>query len=202
MKSIYPPFSFSHPSEIRRAAEGRSGLVAMALNALNGTLILSALALQCRPLFTVPLVAALGILFGPLAGLLFSRLYTWLEWTVGRRLKGVGSRELLYGILTWSFLPLGFAALLESAILLSLRGYTSATLVVASVPSLFIVFLCVRNYFSNVLAVQHVTRKRGTVCILVTLTLFSLVLIGGACLIALAVKYGTGDYLKMVLLLS
>jgi hypothetical protein len=199
---MYPPFSFSHPSEIRRVAEERSGLVAMALNAFSGILILSALALQCLPLFTVPLVAAIGILFGPLAGLLLSRLYSGLEWTVGRRLKGTGSRDLLYGILTWSFLPLGFAALLESVILLSLRGYTSATLIAASLPSLFIVFLCVRNYFSNVIAVHHVTRKRGAVGILVTLLLFLLVIIGAACLMALAVKYGTGDYLKMVLLLS
>jgi hypothetical protein len=202
MTSI-PLFSLTfHPSEIRRAAEGRSGLVAMALNALNGILILSALALQCRPLFTAPLVAVLCILFGPLAGLLISRLYSGLEWTVGRRLKGAGSRDLLHGILTWSFLPLGFAVLLESAILLILRGYTIATLIAASLPSLFIAFLCVRSYCSNVIAVHHVTRKRGAAGILVTLLLFLLVIIGAACLVALAVKYGTGDYLKMILLLS
>jgi hypothetical protein len=202
MTSI-PVFSLIfRPSEVRRVAEGRSELVAMAVNAFSGILILIALALQWMPLFSVSLVAALGILFGPLAGLLLSRLYSGLEWTVGRRLKGAGSRDLLYRILTWSFLPLGFAALLESVILLSLRGYTSATLIAASLPSLFAAFLCVRNYCSNVIAVHHVTRKRGAVGILVTLILFLLVIIGGACLIALAVQYCTGGYLKTLLLLS
>jgi hypothetical protein len=174
----------------------------MAANAGNGILILSALALQGLSLFTLPLIVALGILFGPLAGLLTSRLYSGIEWTVGRRLQGTATRDLLYQVFTWSFLPLGFAALLESAFLLILSDCTSATLLVASLPSLFVAFLCVRNYCSNMIAVHRVTRKRGAAGIVATLILFLIVIIGGACLIAIAVKYGTGDYLKVLLLLS
>ncbi len=202
MKSIPLFLMIFRPSIVREVAAERSEIAAIVVNAVNGVLMVTAAAMTMLPLFKGSLVALLGILFGPLAAFLVSSLYSRIEWTVGRRLQGKASLDDIYRISAWSSVPMGFACMLYSLLLLPLKNSGPATLLVASIPSLAIAFCAVRNYLCNFLFVQQFTRVRGVVSILLTLVFFIIVMAGGMALFSLFIRYVASEGLKTTFWLS
>jgi len=180
----------SRPSVVREVAFARAESVAVVVNAVAGLLFVAAISLPWLSLFTGLLVACLTILFGPLAGFTLSSLYSRVEWTVGRRLGGRASHDELYRLFAWSFLPLGLAALLFALILVSLEKPSPAIRLVAAIPSLAIIVCAVRNYCTNIMAIQQFSRIRGSMSILVTLLLFLVLINGCGAVLYLFSEYG------------
>jgi hypothetical protein len=157
---------------------------------MAGLLIVAAISLQWLSLFTGPLVALLTILFGPLAGFTVSSLYSRVEWTVGKRLGGKSTHDELYRLFAWSFLLIGFAALLYSLFLITLEKSSAVSELVAAIPSLVIFCCAIRNYYANVSAIQHFSRVRACICIVLTLVLFLILIAGSGEFLGLFSEYG------------
>lgn len=184
---------------MRKFAVEQSEIAAVVVNAVSGMIVVLALVLPMSSLFTIPLIAVLSILFGPLVGFIVSSIYSRVEWAAGKKMGGKGSSDDLYRIFAWSFLLLGLAGLLYSAILSLFEKPTYMTSLVASIPSLVIAFLALRNYCTNIISTQEFTRKRGAASMLLTFTLFIMVIVGGIALLSIIVKYGSGKNLKWLL---
>lgn len=180
------------PQSVRDLAADTSELVAVTIIAVNGMIVAAAITLHLLSMFTTPLVVLLTILFGPLVGFMVSSLYTRVEMAVGRRLGGKATRVELYRLFAWSFLPVGLAALLYSLIIYTLKQPSATTQLAATIPSLLLFCCAIRNYCANSIFTQQFTRLRGFVSILMSCTLF-LVLIAG---ILGFLSYQMGDCLK------
>jgi hypothetical protein len=186
------------PRVAREVAAERTEIVAVVVNAVNGLLVVSALTLPMLSLFTTLLVVLLTILFGPFVGFIVSSLYSRIEWTVGRRLGGRASLEEIYRLFAWSLLPAGYAALLYGLIQLTLKEPSTATEIVASIPSVVIFCCAIRNYCSNIIAVQQFTRVRGIVSVVLTFFLFLILVVGGLGFLSLLFSYGAGETMKSI----
>lgn len=187
------------PLAVREVAFERTESAAVVVNAMTGLLIVAAISLLWLPLFTGSLVALLTILFGPLAGFTVSSLYSRVEWTVGKRLGGKASHDELYRLFSWSFLPMGYAALLYTLILITLEKHSTVIELVASIPSLVIFFCSIRNYSANVVAIQQFSRIRAGISIAVTLVLFLVLIAGSGGFLYLFSEYGMQDCQKSFL---
>jgi hypothetical protein len=186
----------SRPRVFREVALGQPEYAAVVVNAVTGLLLVAAISLPWLSLFTGSLVALLTLLFGPLVGFTVSSLYSRVDWTVGRRLGGKASPDELYRLFTWSFLPMGFAVLLYSLILISIDKSSAATKLVTLIPSLVFFFCAIRNYCSNIIATQQFTRIRGGINIAVTFVLFLVLIAGCGAFFYLFSEYGMQNCLK------
>lgn len=196
MKGIPGISLLFRPRVVREVAAERTELAAVFVNGVNGVAAVTALTMTVQSFFTVSLIALIGLLFGPLAGLVVSSLYSRIEWTVGARLGGKASRDEIYRIFAWSFVPVGFALLLYVLILLPFNKTTTLTSLVASIPSLIIVGFAVRSYCSNIIAAQKFTWARGITNTILTFILFLLVCTGGIVSLSLLYQYGSGENLR------
>ncbi len=187
---------FIHPRAVREAAAERSELAAVFLNGVNGVLVIAALSISMLSLFTPTLVALLAILFGPLAGFTVSSLYARVGCAVGRRLGGKASLDEQYCLFAWSSFPVAVAVLLYGLILVPLAKPSPLTQIIAAIPSVTIFCCAVRNYCSNLVAVQQFTRKRGIASTLLTLVLFFVLVAGGVSCLWLFCEYGAGEGVK------
>lgn len=189
-------FLLIHPRAVREAASERSELASIFLNGVNGVLVMIALSISMQSLFTPTLIVLLAILFGPLAGFTVSSLYSRLEWAVGRRLGGKASLDELYRLFAWSSFPAAVAVLLYGLILAPLTNPSPLTQIIAAIPSVAILCCGVRNYCSNLIAVQQFTIKRGIACNFLTLVLFLALVAGGISYLWLFFEYGAGEGVK------
>jgi hypothetical protein len=189
------------PLAVREVAFERAESAAVVVNAMAGLFIVAAISLQWLSLFTGSLVALLTILFGPLAGFTVSSLYSRVEWTVGNRLGGKSTHDELYRLFAWSFLPIGFAALLYALILFTLEKSSTVIELVAAIPSLVIFCCAIRNYYANVIAIQQFSRVRACICFVVTLVLFLILIAGSGGYLYLFSEYGMQDCQKSFLAL-
>ena len=198
MKNIpYVSFMVS-PRIVREVAKERAEIAAVIVNAMNGIFVVGAIALPMQSLFTISLVVFQILLFGPLVGFVVSSLYSRVELTVGRRLGGKASFDELYRLFAWAILPVGFAALLYGLILLMLKQASTATEIIASIPSLVIFCCAIRNYCSNIIVFQQFTKTRGAVSVVLTLVLFIILIAGGIGFLSLLFRYGMGESLKSI----
>jgi hypothetical protein len=165
-------------------------MTAVAVNAVNGIFVVTAVSMTMLSLFTGLLVALLGILFGPLVSFIVSSIYSRIEWTTGRRLGGNATLDDLYRVFAWSFLPFGLACLLYGFILFVLIKPESATLYVELIPPVVVLLWSIWNYCSNIIAVQQFTRIKGTASLVLTSFLFLVVIAGGAGVFLLLTNYG------------
>ncbi len=189
----------SRPRIVRQIAAQQSEIATIVVNALNGIVFTTALAMLMLPFFTPSLVILIGVLFGPLAGFVISSLYPRLEFTAGARLRGKATLDDIYRIFAWSFLPIGFAALLYSFILMPFKKPGITTTIILAIPSLIMACFAIRNYCSNIVAVQQFTRKRGAFDIVLTFILFLIVIGGGVGILSLLTRYYSGDSLSCIL---
>jgi hypothetical protein len=195
MRSIPSFFLGFRPPIVREFVMKRSQIAAIGVNALNGAFLITAVSMTMLPLFSVLLVALLGILFGPLVGFTVSSIYSRIEKAVGRKLGGSATLDSLYRIFAWSFLPLGFACLLFRFILLAFNEPKPIITFAASIPSLVFVLWSIWNYSSNIIAVQQFTRARGVISLILTLFLFLVVIAGGIGFFSLLIKSGKGEFI-------
>jgi len=178
------------PRTTREFAMKQSQMTAVGVNALNGVFVITAVSMTMLPLFTGLLVAALGILFGPLVSFTVSSIYSRMEWTVGKRLGGNATLDDLYRIFAWSFMPLAFAYLLCRLILFVFIKPESHTIFVELAPPLPVALWCIWCYCSNVIALQHFTQIKGTIDLVVTFLLFLVFIAGGVGFFSLLASYG------------
>jgi hypothetical protein len=165
-------------------------MTAVAVNAVNGIFIMTAVSMTMLGLFTGLLVALLGILFGPLVSFTVSSIYSRIEWAVGRRLGGSATLDDLYRIFAWSFLPLGVACLLYGFILFVFIKPESTTVYVELIPPVVVLLWSMWSYCSNIIAAQQFTRIRGTISLILTFFSFLLVIAGGIGFLSLLTNYG------------
>jgi hypothetical protein len=184
------------PRFVREIASDRQDIAAVIINAVIGMCFVAAIALPLLSLFTALLVALLILIFGPLVGFILSSLYSRVEWTVGRRLGGKASLGELYRLFAWSFLPVGFVALLYGLFMLCIQNPSTATEIVVSIPFLVIFCCAVRMYCSNIIATQEFTRARGTISIILSFVLFLVLVAGGAGFLSLLFSLDTGECMK------
>ena len=167
-------------------ALNQSVLTAGVVNAINGTLLMTALLLQLRPFLPISLMLLLTVLFGPFSGLAISIIYTRIELWTGQKLGGKASYDDLYRIFTWSFFPAGLAfAISEFVSLLFTNNGILKQGETASFPPVreLLIFLCflgvlclaLRNYCTNVMAANRFAKLRGALGILITLVLFVII---------------------------
>lgn len=181
------------PLAVREVALGREKSAAVFANAVSGLFFVTAIFLSWLPLFTGQLVASLAILFGPLAGFITSSLYSRVEWEVSHWLGGKASRDELYRLFAWSFLSMGFAALLYALILIVLEEPSTVIQLLVAIPSLVIFFCSIRSYCANIIAVQQFSRIRGGINLFVSFVLFLLLVAGGGGILYLYLQYGLQD---------
>jgi len=196
MKTL-PISIICRPQVVRETALNQAESAVVAVNAVAGLFVVAAISLPWLSLFTGSLVALLTILFGPLAGFTVSSLYSRVEWTVGKRLGGKASHDELYRIFAWPFLLTGSAALLCALILISIENPSAKAGL--SIPSLILFFCAIRNYCSNIIAIQQFTLTRGGINIVVTLALFLVLIAGCGGFLSLLSEYGMQDGLKSLL---
>ena len=186
------------PGAVREIAVEQTEIAAVAVNAMTGVLIAAAIFIPMLSLFTPALVAALTILFGPLAGFVVSSLYSRVECTVGRRLGGKASLDELYRIFAWSFLPVAVATLICGLILATLKNPSTVLECAVALPALLIFCCAIRNYTSNIIAFQQFTRTRGVVGIVLAFILFFILVAGGSVFLSFLLNCGTGEIIKYI----
>jgi hypothetical protein len=171
------------PAAVRDAALKRSVIYAMAVNAINGMLVMTALWIQMSYMFTVPLIVTIGFLFGPFFSFIVSSTCSRIQWFVGGRMGSPASYNDIYRIFAWSFLPLSVMALLNSLVLI--QFYKPGLLLgsVTLLPFILIALLGVRNYCSNIIALHQFMRLRGAACLTLA---FLLILSAFMCLLLVA----------------
>ena len=190
MRNIPSFLMILSPRTTREFAMKQSQMTAVAVNALNGVFVITAVSMTMLSLFTGLLVAVLGILFGPLVSFTVSSIYSRMEWTVGRRLGGNGSFDDFYRIFAWSFLPFGLACLLYGFILFVLIKPESPSISVEIIPPLVVLLWCIWGHCMNTLATQHLTRIKGAVSLVLTFFLFLVFIAGGVGFFSLLTSYG------------
>ena len=116
MKTVPLASLIFHPRSVREVASERTEAASIVVNALNGMLVVAALFIPMPSFFTFPLVALLTVLFGPFFGFNISSIYSRVEWRVGRTLGSKASREDLYNLFAWSYLPAALATTFYSLI--------------------------------------------------------------------------------------
>ena len=194
------------PRMMREFAMERSQMTAVAVNALNGMFVMTAVSMSMLPYFTGLLVALLGILFGPLASFIVSSIYSRIEWTVGRKLGGNAKSDDLYRVFAWSFFPFGVACLLYAFILFVfikpqsltiydlimdvLIKFQSSTTFARLIPPLAVALWCIWCYCLNIIAVQHFSRIKGAISLVLTFLLFLVIIAGGVGFFSLLASYG------------
>lgn len=190
------------PGTGRELAAERSELSAVVINGVYGILVLAAISPQMLQMFTPSLVAILTIFFGPLIGFIVSSLYTRVEMTVGRRLGGTASHDELYRIYAWSFVPAGLAVILYTITVSMLVNTFIVPGLLVSIPA-FVLFICgIRNYCSNIIAVQQFTWIRGCVSMLLSCVLFLVLVAGGLGFITFIFRCGAGESLMSIMTLQ
>jgi hypothetical protein len=203
MKSIPLVYLIFGPRSVHEIVWARTGIAAVIVNAVSGMVLVAVPAVFLLPFFTLTLAALLVILLGPLIGFLSSSLYSRLEWFVGTRLGGKASLDDLYRIFAWSFLPLSLALLLYVLLCLFVDALKAlpepVTMIAVSIPSLVIGYCSLRNYCSNVIAVQQFTRIRSAVSIVLTFALFLTVTSAAVGFLWLLSEYGMSEDLKAML---
>jgi hypothetical protein len=190
MRSFVSFFAVFRPRTMREFAMERSEMAAVAVNAVNGIFVITALSMRMLGFFTALLVALLGILFGPLVSFIVSSIYSRIEWTTGRRLGGNASLDHLYRVFAWSFLPFGLACLLYGFILFVFIKAESPTIAAEIIPPLVVLLWCIWGYCFNIVAVQHFGRMKGAVSLVLTFFLFLVVIAGGVGFFLLLTNYG------------
>jgi hypothetical protein len=190
--------SLYRPSAVREVAMRQHPITAVAVNAVNGIAAMTALAMTMIPIFTLPLVVLMGVLFGPLVCFIVSSIYPRIEQKVGAILGGKATLADLYRIFAWSFLPVGFAGMLFSLILAQLKNPGATTLIVASVPSIAIAGLAARNYCSNVAHAHQFSRTRSFASIIVTFILFVLLTAAVIILFRLLISYCAEEDIRIM----
>jgi hypothetical protein len=178
------------PRMMRQFAMERSQMTAVAVNAVNGIFIVTAVSMTMLGLFTGLLVALLGILFGPLVSFTVSSIYSRIEWAVGRRLGGSATLDDPYRIFAWSLLPFGVACLLYGCILFVFIKPESTTVYVELIPPVVVLLWSMWSYCSNIIAAQQFTRIKGIVSLILTFFLFLVVIAGGVGFFLLLTNYG------------
>lgn len=203
MKGIPLVYLIFGPRSVHEIAWARTWIAAVIVNAVSGMVLVAVPAMFLLPISTLTLAALLIILFGPLLGFFYSSLYSRLEWFVGTKLGGNASLDDLYRIFAWSFLPLSLALLLYPLLCLFADALKvppeTVTMIAASIPSLVIGYCSLRNYCSNVIAVQQFTRIRGAVSIVLTFTLFLTVTFAAGVSLWLLSEYAMSEDLKAML---
>jgi len=190
MRSFPSFFSVFRPRAMRELAMNQSQMAAVAVNAVNGIFVVTAVSMTMLSLFTGLLVALLGILFGPLVSFIVSSIYSRIEWTTGRRLGGNATLDNLYRVFAWSFLPFGLASLFYGFILFVFIKPESATLYVELIPPVVVLLWSIWGYCSNIVAVQHFAGIKGAVSLGLTFSLFLVVVAGGVGFFLLLTNYG------------
>jgi hypothetical protein len=206
MRTIPSFLMILSPRMMCEFAMKRSQMTAVAVNAVNGAFFMTAVSMRMLGLFTGLLVALLGILFGPLVSFTVSSIYSRIEWTVGRRLGGNAALDDLYRIFAWSFLPFGLACLIYGFILFVfikpqsptiygfimdvLIRFQSSTTFAELIPPLVVALWCIWSYCSNIIAVQHFSRIKGAISLVLTFFLFLVIIAGGVGFFSLLIKYG------------
>lgn len=184
------------PRSLKEFADTKPEIAAVGVNAVTGSLLVLAAAVAMAPLFSNTLVVLLGILFGPLVGFLVSSTYPRIELAVGRRMGGKASLDELYRIFAWSFLLIGFASLFYSLLLKLVQNPGIIAGFLLSVPSLALVLLAARSYWSNMIAGHRLTRARGSAVLVITLILFIILIVGCGATVSLLYKYGASENIK------
>lgn len=190
MRSFPSFFSVFRPRAMLEFAMNRSQMTAVAVNAVNGIFVVTAVSMTMLELFTGLLVALLGILFGPLVSFTVSSIYSRIEWAVGRRLGGSATLDDIYRISAWSLLPFGVACLLYGFILFVFIKPESTTVYVELIPPVVVLLWSMWSYCSNIIAAQQFTRIRGTISLILTFFSFLLVIAGGIGFLSLLTNYG------------
>jgi len=193
---------FVQPEAFGNLALERSSVIAIGVNAVSGTVLMTAMAMSLLPLLTPALVMALGFLFGPLVAFFVTSLYARIEWRVGRRLGGPADLDDLYRLCSWFFLPISLAVLFHNLILQALPSRGLASSIAAALPSLIIVSWTLRTYTANLFRVQQFSRTRGCVGLVLVMTLFLVVVAGGLASLLLLLRYGAGPYLQSALMMG
>lgn len=203
MRGISSLYLFFRPPLVHEIAGQRAGITAVIVNAVSGMVLVAVPAILLLQFSTLTLAVLLVILFGPLVGFVYSSLYSRLEWFVGTRLGGKASLDYLYRIFAWSFLPLSLALLLYLLLCLFVDSLKvlpeTVTMVAASVPCLVIGYCSLRNYGSNVVAVQQFTRIRGAVSLVLTFALFLTVTLAAVGFLWVFYEHGMSESLKSML---
>jgi hypothetical protein len=178
-------------------AEGRTEITSIILNALTGMLLVLAAALTTAGLFSPGLILAGTILFGPLLGFAVSSTYARIEWTVGRRMGGDASHELLYRIFACSFLPAGIAAVLYIVTLFFIKDPGLVAYTVAGLLPIALIILSARAYCAGIIAAQRFNGLRGIACLVTTCLLFGVLIFGWGVLLILLYKYTLNESLRI-----
>ncbi len=184
------------PRSLKEYADARTEITAIGVNAFTGIFLVLAAAVAMTPLFSNALVILVSILFGPLVGFLVSSIYPRIERIVGRRMGGTASLDELYRIFAWSFLSVGFALLLYSLLLKLIQRPGIAVSLLLSIPSLALMLLAIRSYWSNTIDAQKLTRTRASAVLVITLILFIILIAGCGAAISLLYKYGASENIK------
>jgi hypothetical protein len=183
------------PRSLKAFADTRTEIEAIGVNAVTGMCLVWS-AFLAMSLFTNALVILAGVLFGPLFGFLVSSIYPRIELVVGRRMGGEASLDELYRLFAWSFFFVGLAALLYSLLTKFLEKPGLVSEILLAVPSVVLVVLAARGYWSNLISSQRVTRVRGSVGPAITLALFVILIVGCGAVISLVYSYGASVGIK------
>lgn len=185
------------PGAVREMVAETSELAAVAVNAAIGLCVVAALSLSMLAIFTPLLVAAMIVLFGPFVGFVISSIFTRVEWVVGARLGGVGGRDELYRLFSWSFLPAGCGVLLSGLILSMFPSMSTAGGIAASLPLLVLACCALRNYGVNIAAFRQLSKSRAAANVALSIVLSVALITGAGALLVVLVRYGMGDYLTL-----
>lgn len=196
MKIIHYVSIMFRPQKVREVAAEGTEISVVAVNAVNGMLVIGAIGLLMKASFTLPLITALAVLFGPLAGFVVSSIFCRVEWRVGRKLGGEASFAEIYRLFAWAFLPAGFAALLYALLLTALKDASTETELLAALPSLALFCCASRNYCANIISCQKFSRVRGVMSVILSNVIFILIIAIAIGCLSLLFKLGVGEGLK------
>ncbi|MBU1052480.1 MAG: YIP1 family protein [Proteobacteria bacterium] len=177
------------PRAMRELSLNQSIFTAVAINAINGALMMTFLFLRTS-FVSVPFALLLGALFGPLMGIIITLIYPRIELWVGQKLGGKASFDDLYRIFAWSFLPAALAKVLTDLVIklylpttitmnknVSIDVFIYTPLCIFLLKLCFLIILCfaIRNYCSNVISAHQLSKTKGIMSVLITFILFVII---------------------------
>lgn len=133
-----------------------------------------------------------------LLGFVVTSTYPRIEHAVGRRMGGSASHDELYRIFAGPFLVVGSASLLYGVLTKFIEKPGVVSDILLAIPSAVLIIFAARNYWSNLIASQSVTRARGSALMAITILLFIILILGCGAAISLAYRYGASEGIKAI----
>jgi hypothetical protein len=190
------------PQTILDAADNRSELSALVVNALSGMFLVASFFLPWLSLIKISLLIVLSLLFGPLVGFVFSSTYARSEWLVGRKLGGAADYSRIYCLFAWSFLSVGLAVFLSASITMILDKLDRGPAALALAPLLIVLGFVARSYSLNLAQIQQLPLKRTVASMLMSFLLFVFMLTAGLFILAMLINMGMGEDMKLIEMLG